>query len=82
MKNNVLSPHSNHRELPGGGRAGGRGRCFGGDLMPCWRRNLTGKVKLVNSRTSVDKARVNLMSQSEDTKGGLGNYCETKLNNR
>lgn len=58
------------------------GRCFGGDLMPCWSRNLRGKVKLVNSRTSVDKARVNLISQSKDTKGGLGNYCETKLNNQ
>lgn len=28
MKNNVLSPHSNHRELPGGGRAGGSGEVF------------------------------------------------------
>lgn len=57
LKDTLLSPHSNHGGLPGGGGVGGRGEVFGEDFMPYWRRNLRGKVKLVNLRSSVGKAR-------------------------
>lgn len=34
----------------------------------------------VNLRSSVGKARVNLVSKRKNSRGGLGNYCETKSN--
>lgn len=73
-----LSPHSNHGGLPG--RAGrieelaSVGFFFFLKKTLYWRRNLRGKIKLVNLRNSVGKARANLVSQSKDTRGGLGNF--------